>query len=412
MPPLQLRDNPNRFSQQALLPRLKKDLIKVGHSGELLDFKKVPSQTLQDVTKRADLAFSRFLSGDSKGKKSGKPRFKNADSFRTIKIDGQAINIERVEASTSLSLKKDWLFLSLPKLDGWIKIRLHRPLPEGFTLKNILVTRKADGWYFTFAIEDLTVPVFNPEEIVPTWDNSLGLDAVLHEQDYLATSECKKLPSLKSFRKNQSKLAKVSRQKALQKKGSARRHKLAKREARVHQTIARSRKDHAYKTAHQLIRTDKKVFFHENLNLTGLSKRNKAKKDDQGKFIPNGQASKSGLNKSWADAGFGQFFTILDYIASKAGARVVKINPAYTSQLLAYRDEFIFTDCSIRIYFDPEELLYVDRDINASINVKRVGLELFPTIKSRKGKVCITHTATASTSKEVLVVLRNARSPF
>jgi len=91
------------------------------------------------------------------------------------------------------------------------------------------------------------------------------------------------------------------------------------------------------------------------------------------------------------------FFTILDYIASKAGARVVKVNPAYTSQLLAYRDEFVFTDCSIRNYFDPKELLYIDRDINASINVKRVGLELFPTIKRSRGKVVVTTTATAST---------------
>ncbi|WP_420798708.1 hypothetical protein [Aetokthonos hydrillicola] len=64
---------------------------------------------------------------------------------------------------------------------------------------------------------------------------------------------------------------------------------------------------------------------------------------------------------------------------------------------MCYRDELVFTDCSIRSYFDPKELLYVDRDINASINIKRVGLGLFPTIKSRKGKVVIT-TAKASTS--------------
>jgi len=197
------------------------------------------------------------------------------------------------------------------KMDGWVKIRLHRPLPDGFTLKNILVTKKADGWYFTFAIEDPSVPVFNLDEIIPTWDNSLGMDAVLHEQDYLATSEGKKLPSVKSFRKNQSKLAKVSRQKALRKKGSARRKKLAKREGRIHQTIARSRRDHAYKTAHQLVRTEKKVFFHEKLNLAGLSKRNEAKKDDNGNFIKNGQASKSGLNKSWNDA---EKWSILYYI--------------------------------------------------------------------------------------------------
>jgi len=224
------------------------------------------------------------------------------------------------------------------------------------------------------------------------------LDAVLHEDDYLATSENKKLPSVKSFRKSKDRLARVSRRKAAKKRGSARRRKLAKREARVHQRIARTRKDHAYKTAHELLRTGKKVFFVEDLNLRGLTKRNKPKIDDDGKFLPNGQSAKSGLNLSWNDAAFGQFFTILDYIAAKAGAVVVKVNPAYTSQLLAYRDEFIFTNCEIRSYFDLQELLNVDRDVNASINIKRVGLGLFPTIKCRRGKVVITTTVTASTS--------------
>ncbi len=383
MPPLKLRDNPDYYSKKKLITEFKEDLIKVKKPGELLDFKRVPSQTLQVVSKRVKLAFSRFLQGDEKGKKSGKP---------------QAVTIERVE--------KKWLFLSISKLTGWIKIRLHRPLPLMFTLKNILLTKKADGWYFSVAVEDATVPVFNPDDIVPTWDNSLGMDAVLHENDYLATSDGEKLPSLKSFRKSQDRLAKISKRKAAKKKGSAKRRKLTNREAKEHQRIARSRKDHAYKTAHKVVRTGKKVFFHEDLNLRGLSKRNKAKKDDDGKFIPNGQSAKSGLNKSWNDAAFGQFFTTLDYIASKAGAVVVKVNPAYTSMLLAYRDEFVFTDCSIRNYFDTQELLDIDRDINASINVKRVGLGLFPTIKSRKGKVVITATATASTCKEVLQILR------
>jgi putative transposase len=402
LPPLELRDKPDYCNQKKLLPELKKDFVQVEYSGELLDFTKVPSQTLQDVSKRVDLAFSRFIKGDKNGKKSGKPRFKSASSFRTLRIEGQAVTIERIE--------KDWLFLSISKLPGWLKVRLHRPLPDGFTLKNILLTKKADGWYVTIALEDPTVPVFNPDEIIPTWENSMGMDAVLHEDDYLATSCGSKLPSLKSFRKSQDRLAKVSKRKSTKKKGSARRRKLAKREAREHQRIARSRKDHAYKTAHKLVRTGKKVFFHEDLNLRGLTKRNKAKKDENGTFIPNKQSAKSGLNKSWNDAAFGQFFTTLDYIASKAGAKVMGVNPAYTSMLLAYRDEIVFTDCSIRNYFDREERFNVDRDINAAINIKRVGLGLFPTIKSRRGKVVITTTATASTSKEVLVVLKNARS--
>jgi putative transposase len=398
--PNQLRENPGYYSQKKLLPSLKKDLIKVGHSGELLDLTLLPSQTLQDITKRVDLAFNRFLSGDGNGKKSGKPRFKNAASFRTLIVVGQAVTIERVE--------KDWLFISVSKLAGWLKIRLHRPLPDGFVLKNILLTHKADGWYTTIALDDPTVPSFKPDDVVPTWDNSLGMDAVLLEDDYLATSENKKLPSVKSFRKNAKKLAKISKRKAAKRKGSKPRRKLAASVGKQHQKIARSRKDHAYKTAHRIVRTGFKVFYHEDLNLRGLTKRNKAKQDEDGKFLPNNQAAKSGLNKSWNDAAFGQFFTTLDYIALKAGAVVVKVNPSYTSQLLSYRDEFIFTDCDIRSYFDPQELLDVDRDINAALNIKRVGLGLFPTIKRRKGKEpVVVKSVTASTSKEVLAVLRN-----
>jgi putative transposase len=229
-----------------------------------------------------------------------------------------------------------------------------------------LLTLKADGWYITICLEDPNVPVFTPDEITPTWDNTLGLDAVLHEDDYLATSENTKLPALKSFRKSEKRRALVSNRKSAKKKGSKARRKLALREAREHQRIARARKD--------LVRTNKKVFVREDLNLKALSKRNKAGRDENGTYLPNGQSAKSGLNKSWNDAAFGQFFTILEYIASKAGARAIAAKPAYTSQLLAYRDEFMFTDCDIREYWHEKERLWVNRDINAAINLKRVGL--------------------------------------
>lgn len=405
-----LRDNPSFYSQKKQLPAIKQDLIKVGYSGELLDFTGVPSQTLQDVSKRVDLAFNRFLAGDSNGSRSGKPRFKNAARYRTLRIEAQAITVERIE--------KDWLFLSFSKLKGWIKVRLHRALPNGFVLKNALLTNKADGWYIAICLEDPNVPTFTPENVVPTWDNTLGLDAVLHENDYLATSENSKLPSIKSFRKSQKRLAKISNRKSAKKKGSKQRRKLAKREGRQHQRIARTRKDHAFKMAHALVRIGKKVIVHEDLKLKALSKRNKAKQDvraacrrQDGKYLPNGQSAKTGLNKSWNDAAFGQFFTILEYIAGKAGTRTIAVRPAYTSQLLAYRDEFIFTDCSIREYWDEKESLWIDRDINSSINVKRVGLGLFPTIKRRKGNPVVADSTTNSTSKEVLATLRMYQKP-
>jgi len=118
---------------------------------------------------------------------------KNAARYRSLKIEGQAVTVERIE--------KNWLFISISKLKGWVKVRLHRAIISGFKLKNVLLTSKADGWYITICLEDSSVPAFNLDEIIPSWNNTLGLDAVLHEEDYLATSENEKLPALKYFRK-------------------------------------------------------------------------------------------------------------------------------------------------------------------------------------------------------------------
>ncbi len=392
----ELKDKPNYYNQKKQLPIIKKELVKVSWSGESLDMSSVPSQTLQEVGKRVELAFKRYISGDYKNQRSGKPRFKSTSRFRSMIFEGAKLH--------SCSVEGKWLYLILPKM-GVVKIRHHRPLPDGAILKSIQIIKKADGWYINLRLKDSSIPDFKPD-ITPTWENSLGMDAVLHEDDYLATSEGFKLPSLKSFRKSQSKLAKVSRRKAHKNKGSKARRLLAKKEAKLHQKIARSRKDHAYNTAQKLLETGKQVFFHEKLNLKGLSQKNRPKQDESGKYIPNGQSAKSGLNKSWVDAGFGQFFEILKYKAEKAGAVVIRVNPQYTSQLLPYKDKFVFTDVSIREYWDEEFKLLIDRDISSGINIKRVGLGLFPTIKRCKGKTVVTNSCTNLTSKEVLSTLR------
>ncbi len=277
----ELSDKPGFYSQKRRLPIIKQDLVTVGWSKELLDFSSVASQTLQEVCKRAEKAFSRFISGDSNGKRSGKPRFKNQSRFRSMVFEGAKLH--------SCSVGGKWLYLSLPKL-RLVKVRHHRPLPDGFQLKSVQVIKKATGWFINLRLEDKTVPSFKLE-IEPTWDNSIGIDAVLHEDDYLATSEGKKLPSLKSFRNSQNKLTKISRKKNAAKPGSKARRKLAKKEGKLHSKIASARLDQAFKTAHILLRTGKKVFFYEKLNLKGLSRRNKAKQDDNGGYLPNGQSS-------------------------------------------------------------------------------------------------------------------------
>jgi putative transposase len=399
-----VRERPTFYSQKKQLPVLKRDLVKVWHSGELLDFKRVDASILQEVSKRVDKAMERFIVGDSKGAQSGRPRFKTEADFKTMTFAaGNAIKISLV--------RKNWMYVRLPKI-GVVKVRMHRPIPEGFKIKQASITLKADGWFMNIVLEDQSIPVPVADEIFPTWDNSIGLDAVLHENVYLATSEGEKLPSLKPLRKNQAKLDRISIKRNKRKPGSKARRKLAKREARQHQRTARSRKDFQYKTAHRIVRTGKKFIFHEDLNLKGLSKRNKAKQNDDGTFLPNGQSAKSGLNKSWSDAAFGNFFKTLEYIAAKAGSVVIAKNPAYTSMVLSYRDVVIFTDCSIRGYWDEAESLMVDRDVNAAINLKRLGLDIFPSIKRRSGKPIIVGTMDKSTTKEILHILKKTEDAY
>ncbi|NEO78377.1 transposase [Moorena sp. SIO4G3] len=396
----ELRDRPSYYSQKKLLPGLKHSEIRVNWSGENLEFSRVPANTLQEVCKRVDKAFERFISGDKNNKRSGKPRFKSHARYRSFIVEGAGLSLH------SCSVGGKFIYLKIPKI-GLVKIRSHRHIPDGAILKQVQFINKNDGWFVNLKLDDPTVPNTPSEKIIPNWDNSMGMDAVLQWDHYLATSEGVKLPSVKYLRRNQAKLSKISRKKNERKRGSKARRKLAKREGRVHQQIARARKDFQYKTAHSLMRTGKKVFFHEKLNLKGLTRRNSPKPDKSGKYLPNGQSAKSGLNLSWADAAFGEFFLILGHIAEKAGAIVISKNPAYTSQVLSYRDQVIFTDCSIREYWDEIENLWVDRDINAAINIKRVGLDVFPTIKRRKGAIVVVGSTTDDTSKEVLRILRS-----
>ncbi|MGL5064933.1 MAG: hypothetical protein ACRC62_33570, partial [Microcoleus sp.] len=44
-------------------------------------------------------------------------------------------------------------------------------------------------------------------------------------------------------------------------------------------------------------------------------------------------------------------------------------------------EKLVFSDCSIRDYWDEQNSLMVDRDLNAAINLKRLGLDIFPSIK-------------------------------
>jgi putative transposase len=122
----ELKDRPDFYSQ-------KRDLV---NSKKLFpEYKDLPSHTLQDVIARVQKGFDRWLSGDSNGKKSGKPRFKGQGRFRSIAFP-DPVKSEHINGR----------FIQLPKI-GKLKMILHRPLPNGFKVKTAAIIKKVDGYY-------------------------------------------------------------------------------------------------------------------------------------------------------------------------------------------------------------------------------------------------------------------------
>ncbi|MEY3065721.1 MAG: hypothetical protein RLZZ532_2513 [Cyanobacteriota bacterium] len=71
-------------------------------------------------------------------------------------------------------IRKNWVYIRLPKL-GIVKVRMHRPIPSGFVVKQVSVTRKADGWFIQLILEDISVPQFTPDQVIP---NLLNRDSI------------------------------------------------------------------------------------------------------------------------------------------------------------------------------------------------------------------------------------------
>jgi len=259
----QLRDNPDYYSQKKTLPLLKKT-----HPW----YAEIYSQVLQDVVKRmrdfgrnyspqnslVKVTFDPFLKGDSNGKRSGKPRFKQRNRYRTFLYP---------------QIKEGCLqdnLINLPMF-GKVKIILHRPISNGFKIKTVSITRKADGYYATLSLQDDTVPTiktdFNPNKIT-------GIDVGLKE--FLTTAQNEVVAIPQYYRKAQKRLRVIQKRVSRRKVGSNRRLKAIKRLGKQHKKLADKRKDFHFKTANNLLKKYD-VIAHEELNVKGLARTNKAK---------------------------------------------------------------------------------------------------------------------------------------
>ena len=80
------------------------------------------------------------------------------------------------------------------------------------------------------------------------------------------------------------------------------------------------------------------------------------------------------LAKLILDAGWGTLITFATYKAVMAGARVVRVNPAYTTQICSVCGQKVPKTLADRIHKCPVCRVELDRDYNASVNILKEGL--------------------------------------
>ncbi len=268
---------PDYYKQKKALTQAKK---------ERPDLQKVDAQVLQDILKRLDKSF-KFM----KAREFGFPRFKKFGQIRSFVFP-------QFKASPLRGTQ-----IKLPKV-GLVPINLHRPLPDGFDLKQVRVVKKASGWYAQLILQcEVQVP-----DILPHGE-PIGIDLGLEK--FLAVSTGALIQRPRFFVDLQGKLKWLQRKLRNKKQGSANYRKVQAKIRRLHEQIHDTRREFHFQTAHQLC-DQVGMIFAEDLNL---------------KMMSRGMLAKHCLDAAW-----GGFLNILEWVSWKRGVFFAQVDPNGTSQ--------------------------------------------------------------------------------
>ncbi|WP_445527914.1 RNA-guided endonuclease InsQ/TnpB family protein [Streptomyces cyslabdanicus] len=301
----------------------------------------VSAVVLQQALRDVETAYRNFftsLKGRRKGPKVGAPRFKSRKDAR------QAI---RFTANARWKITATGR-LNLPKI-GEVRVKWSRSLPA--VPSSVTVTKDAAGRYFASFVVD-TDPAADAARM-PDTDRTVGIDLGLTH--FAVLSDGTKIDSPRFLRRAEKKLKKAQRELSRKQKGSKNRAKARLKVARAHARVADARREFHHQLSTKVIRENQAVAV-EDLAVGGLAR--------------------TRLAKSIHDAGWSQFVTMLAYKAARYGRTFVKVGRFEpTSQVCSacgHRDgpkplnvrEWTCTACGT----------VHDRDHNAAINIKAVGL--------------------------------------
>jgi len=312
--------NLSPFDLMNQLPELKK---------ECTWLKEVNSQSLQQSITNMDMAFKMFFKGQNNF-----PKFKRKDSRGSFTIPQQV----KIEGG----------LLKIPKFKKSIKMIFDRRF-KGI-IKKATISRTPTDKYFVSILVDTGKKLPDKAPIVEA--TTVGVD--LGIKTYLVCSDGTEYANPKNLRKVQSKLKYVSR-KYSKYKGKRTKHCLVL----LHEKVANKRKDFLHKTSTELIKNHDTVCI-EDLCINGMLKNHN-------------------LAQSISDASWSMFVDMLKYKADWYGKNILQIGRFEPSSKLCNVCGTIKHDLTLedRVWTCKGCNTVLDRDVNASINIKSFALKKY-----------------------------------
>lgn len=273
-----------------------------------------------------------------KGKQIGKLRFKSKSRYNSINYNQSGF---KLLPDNTIKLSKI----------GKIKCVIHRKI-QG-KIKEVIVKKElTEDWYAIVVCENeikSTCSLFRKKII--------GIDVGINNFAYDSDGHAIKHPQI--LRNSEKKLKCAQRNLSRKIKGSSNRFKQKLRLAKIHQKIKYQRNDFLHKISRHYVDNYDTIFV-EDLKIQNMVKNHH-------------------LAKSISDSSWNSFFEKLEYKAANAGILFRKIPASGTSQSCSGCGKTVKKSLAIRTHYCPYCGLVIDRDYNASLNIKQRGIDSLPT---------------------------------
>jgi len=296
----------------------------------------VPSQVLRNGAVLWKQAYGRYFS-----RLAGRPEIHRKTGEQSIWLTSELFTFKPVVDKSTGEIVSYALHVGTPKFPlGQIKFIAHKDFKPA---ASIHISVNAGRWHVSFnyddgqiepSVQDTTdyLMQFTENELAAV---TVGLDRGVNLP--LATSDGKTFGFTaiqdKRLLAQEKHKKRWQRRQARRTKGSKNWHKAKHKVARYQQYGTDVRRDVAHKTSFNLATDPRyRLFVFEALKVKNMTKRAKPKQDASGRWIRNGAAAKSGLNKAILASTWGKTKEFLTYKARRAGKLVIEVATFYSSQ--------------------------------------------------------------------------------